>query len=350
VERRFETPVGAGVIAGGILDVVELVGEDLVVVRDWKTGSFREPRPDRLPAVGLYATYARTLYPERQVVVVLDYLALGKADEIPWSQDLEDRAKSLARAVVLKTRAKVEDANAWPATFGAHCTRCPFRSRCETFKVAMEGLDGGVEWGDPQTLEELVPLVRHMSDVASVAKKLSDEWRERAKSLALGVVDRFGKATVAGHAIKLTERERAGYTVEPSTYLELRISRPTEEQIEDEDDRPLRALAAVVKEDDACPTTTLTLGAAPAVTLSPATEPLPPTSEPSPSTPSPTTAGSPSSAATSERARDTTPTTAASPTKRPRKPRAKTPETQRNSSGGGGAVLPPPENNGGMPW
>lgn len=351
VERRFDVPVGAGVLAGGILDLVELVGESLVVVRDWKTGAFREPNPEHLPAVGLYAAYAKSVWPEREVVVALDYLALGKVDEIPWSPEIEDRAKALARAVVAKTRAKVEDATAWPATFGAHCARCPFKARCETFQVAMEGVDGGVEWGDPQTLEELVPLVRHMSDVASVAKKLSDEWRERAKTLALGVVDRFGKATISGHAIKLTERERAGYTVEPSTYLEIRISRPTEEQIEDEDDRPLRALAAVVKEDEPCPTTTSTLGAAPAGTLSPATGPLPPGCEASPSS-GPTTAGSSSQAATSEPGSATTPTAAASPTKRPRKPRAKKPEAdpQRNSSGGGGAVLPPPENNGGMQW
>lgn len=295
VERRFETPVGGGVIAGGILDLVELVGDSLVVVRDWKTGAFREPNPEHLPAVGLYAAYAKSVWPERDVVVALDYLALGKVDEIPWSPEIEDRAKALARAVVAKTRAKVEDATAWPATFGSHCARCPFKARCETFKESMGVLDGVLE-GDtaiaPVTLDGLIPAIRRMSDIANVAKKLADDWRDEAKALALGVVDRFGRAEVAGHRIKLSDRERAGYVVKPSRYVELRISRADEPEDE---------------EDAKC--LTETSGALAAATHATATDQRRSTLEASLS--GPTTAGSFSSGATSEPASGSTPSTVA---------------------------------------
>jgi len=228
VERGFEMPVGEGALVGGIMDVVELVG-DAVLVRDWKTGQMREPDPVHAPAVGIYGAWARLLWPDREVHVILDYLALEDESEVTGS-DLDravGHATSVARALVAKVRAKAQDESAWPATFGGACATCPFSRRCETYQERMKAPAADLE---PETLGELVEAIYHLAPVATVAEKVVKRLRKKAIGPAVSArLDGDGRALVGRHPIRLRTVTRKGYTADATTYQVLDVDPPIEE-------------------------------------------------------------------------------------------------------------------------
>lgn len=242
VERKFELPVGAGVVVGGILDLVEFVGDDLALIRDYKGGQFREPRPEKSPAVGIYAEWASLLWPEREIRVVLQYLALDVEDEVRGEELLEARAlaKSLARAVVTKARVRSQDDDAWPATFGGHCARCPYTAKCPTFQARMAEPIGEHE---PETLDELVDAIYRFGPVATVAAKKVQEWRKKAIELAAPALGASGRALVGGYPIRVKTITRKGYEVKTSTYQQLDVDDPSPEAVAAEQERVAKLVA-----------------------------------------------------------------------------------------------------------
>lgn len=223
VERGFETPVGDGVLAGGIVDLVEVVG-DAIIVTDWKTGGFREPSPHRLPAVGLYAAWARSLWPGREVRVVLRYLSLDVDDEVGGSdlERAEGDAKATARALVLKTRTKRANEAAWPGTFGGACVRCPFTARCETYQAAMSGDTAG----EPRTAEELTAWIHRVAPVASTLSSLVSARRKALIEIVGPSVNAHGRMVVGNYPVRVKTISREGYMVKPSTYQQIDIDDP----------------------------------------------------------------------------------------------------------------------------
>lgn len=210
VERAFELPVGDGVIVGGVVDLVERV-EDEVILRDYKSGAWRDPSPESSPQTGLYLAWGRAVFGER-VRFSLDYLALGVSDEVFWSPRIEDDAKAAARALVTKTRTKAEDESAWPATYGGACLRCAYTARCPEFKARTAVPSRSAK--DPETAEELAAAIHAMRPVANVSDGLVNRWTEKLKRLmADAPTERYedegkpktvARATFGGYPVRLT--------------------------------------------------------------------------------------------------------------------------------------------------
>jgi hypothetical protein len=225
VERGFEIPAGGdGIQVGGTVDAVEIVG-DTVNVMDWKSGAWRDPEPHKLPAVGLYAAWAKSLWPDRNIVVTLDYLWLERQDIISWSPALEENAKAVARALVNKTRLRASDEKAWSAAYGTHCARCPFSSRCPEFKARSEE-DASAH--EPRTPAELAAAIHRFSPLATVATNKVKEWRDLLKKEGAALVGPSGNGMAGAFPIRISTRERSAYAVEASVYQVVDVYDPLE--------------------------------------------------------------------------------------------------------------------------
>jgi hypothetical protein len=203
-ERAFELPCGEGVIAGGVLDLAEDVG-DAVLLRDLKSGQWRDPHPEKSPQVALYLAWGRAVFAPRPVYFVLDYIALGiEEDPISWTPEIEESGKAMARALVTKARAQRENEEAWPATVGSGCTSCAFTYRCDAFKAAMEV---GKPAREPETPVELAAAIHKYRPIANVSSGLVDRWTEKLKRIAGDLVktesftDEDGKVKTVGKAM-----------------------------------------------------------------------------------------------------------------------------------------------------
>lgn len=185
VERGIEIPVGDGVLAGTTLDMVEYVG-DAVLLRDWKTSSHYDAPETKGHdfQAGLSLAWAKQMWPDRDVRFVLDYVVLGETVEIPWSAELDDWARSRARAFVQRLRAKKDDDSelfGWPGRFGSHCNYCAYTKRCETFKVETAK---SLNDREPVTLDEVAEELYRWESVATVSGNYVEKLRRLGKKLA----------------------------------------------------------------------------------------------------------------------------------------------------------------------
>lgn len=243
LERKFsELALGDGVLAGGILDLVERY-PSAVIVSDWKFGQLHNPDDHRV-AAGFYGAVARSWFPGIEVRVLLHWLALDVEPTEFAGRQLDAAigdARAAGLALVAKLMAKGNDPSAWPPTVGRACESCSFTSRCDAFQARRKALlDERAPELEPATLEEIAAELHRLDPLNAAANAVSNrvkKLRDAAKVLAAQVVQTrggkdgraFGEALVGGRwPIKLMTSPRAGYTVEATVVQTIKIGDPIE--------------------------------------------------------------------------------------------------------------------------
>ncbi len=214
-ERSVTVPAGQGILIGGAIDLVNLIGDDTGEIRDFKGGDHEVERAGEAVQVGAYLAWAKSVWPEREWFFVHDYIALGyEGRPIPWTQEREDNAKALARALVQKTRLHAGDSDKWPGNFGVpHCERCPFQSRCPEFQARMRETPDVLA---PRTPAELAAAIHRFAPLATLATNAVAKWRDALKEHVGRVADTqtftddegkvktVGKATLGAYPVRIT--------------------------------------------------------------------------------------------------------------------------------------------------
>lgn len=192
VEDKFEVTTDQGVILIGAMDKVELIGEDTVLVSDYKTSKYFETAHELKSDIQLsvYDVVANIKYPEyNRIVLSLDYL---RGDPVYTYRTDQEREQFLnyMLAIYRDMRALRKD-DALP-NLNEMCNWCDFTDNCTAYQEALSSKSFIKKKPEEYDDEE---LVKNYMDVKN-RKKIIDNQERQLKQYILNKIRSDGKDVV----------------------------------------------------------------------------------------------------------------------------------------------------------
>jgi hypothetical protein len=216
----------------GSADHVELVGEHLVRIIDWKTGSVLTPEGEVTEQYRLqlaaYLMLARERWPARQIETFLFNGDTVAVDVTPADEEAVLQAVSAIRAVT----SGLSDALAADlALLGAECAGCPIRHRCPAYLAVLRSTGRGAyaeanPWSGDVLGRVLAVQTHGEMTVVNLRLPTGSVVQARWTSGRLSGSDLVAQELVAFGLIPLVRRDRVnGEALEPLMFEEVSQSR-----------------------------------------------------------------------------------------------------------------------------
>ena len=216
----------------GSADHVELVGDHLVQITDWKTGSVLTAEGEVTEQYRLqlaaYRMLARERWPGRQIETFLFNGDTVPVDVTPADEEVVMQAVSEIHAV---TRGLHDASAADLSLLGAECAGCSIRHRCPAYLAVLRSTGRGASAGASPWLGDVLGRtvavqIRGETTVVNLRLPTGATVQVRLTSNRLSGSDLVGQEMVGFGLIPLGRRDRVnGEALEPLMYEEVSQSR-----------------------------------------------------------------------------------------------------------------------------
>jgi len=210
VEDKFEVATDQGVILIGAMDKVELLGEDTVLVSDYKTSKYFETAAELRSDIQLsvYDAVAHIKYPEyRRIILSLDYLR-GEPVYTYRTDQERDQFLNYLLALYRDMRALRKD-GAIP-TLNEMCNWCDFTDNCTAYQEALSSKSFIKKKPEEYDDEE---LNKNNMDIKK-SKRIIDNQERQLKQFILNKIKSEGKDVLgAGKCLYVRQNANTVYNV-----------------------------------------------------------------------------------------------------------------------------------------
>ena len=214
IEDKFEVTTNEGIILVGAMDKVEEIGENKILVTDYKTSKYVETSHELKSDIQLsiYDLVASLKYPGRGIVLSLDYL---RHDPSFTYRTLEQRQEFVDYTMAIyKEIGRLTVDYAIP-TLNEMCNWCDYTDNCKAYQEALDTKTFIKKKPEEYTDEE---LVKDYLDVKN-RKYILDNRERQLKEFILNKIRESDRDLVGGNDT-LFIKQNTNTAYDPKTVLE----------------------------------------------------------------------------------------------------------------------------------
>jgi len=214
IEDKFEVTTNDGIILVGAMDKVEEIGENKILVTDYKTSKYVETSNELKSDIQLsiYDLVASLKYPGRGIVLSLDYL---RHDPSFTYRTLEQRQEFVDYTMAIyKEIGRLTVDYAIP-TLNEMCNWCDYTDNCKAYQEALDTKTFIKKKPEEYTDEE---LVKDYLDVKN-RKYILDNRERQLKEFILNKIRESDRDLVGGNDT-LFIKQNTNTAYDPKTVLE----------------------------------------------------------------------------------------------------------------------------------